>query len=97
MARVVILTALASLICLTIFLKNWKPKRIFRFDNQHHAEVGEDSHHSFGQIMKAWSPFVILTIMVTIWSLKPFKALFAAGGPPVGDAALRVVTVEVEP
>jgi L-lactate permease len=76
-----ITSALVSLICLTVFLKNWKPKRIFRFDNQHHAEVGEDSHHSFGQIIKAWSPFVILTIMVTIWSLKPFKALFAKDGP----------------
>jgi L-lactate permease len=30
--------------------------------------------------MKAWSPFAILTLVVTIWSLKPFKALFAKGG-----------------
>jgi GntR family L-lactate dehydrogenase operon transcriptional regulator len=31
-------------------------------------------------VIKAWSPFIILTAMVTIWSLKPFKALFASGG-----------------
>uniref|UniRef100_UPI000372D25F L-lactate permease n=1 Tax=Zestomonas thermotolerans TaxID=157784 RepID=UPI000372D25F len=37
--------------------------------------------YSFGQILKAWSPFLILTAMVTLWTLKPFKALFAAGGP----------------
>ena len=29
-----ITSALVSLICLTVFLKNWKPKRIFRFDNK---------------------------------------------------------------
>ena len=75
-----ITSALVSLICLGTFLKFWKPKNIFRFDKQHHPEAGEDDHHTPGQIFKAWSPFVILTIMVTIWSLKPFKALFAAKG-----------------
>ncbi|WP_313514057.1 lactate permease LctP family transporter [Pseudomonas sp.] len=38
------------------------------------------SPYSLGQIVKAWSPFLILTVIVTIWTLKPFKALFAAGG-----------------
>ncbi|HMZ74701.1 MAG TPA: L-lactate permease [Rhodocyclaceae bacterium] len=76
-----ITSALVSLVSLTVFLKNWKPKNIFRFDTQHHAELGEDQHYSLGQIAKAWSPFVILTVMVTIWSLKPFKALFAKDGP----------------
>ena len=37
--------------------------------------------YSLGQIVKAWSPFIILTIMVTIWTLPGFKALFAADGP----------------
>jgi lactate permease len=38
------------------------------------------SPYSMGTIFKAWSPFLILTVVVTIWTLKPFKALFAAGG-----------------
>ena len=76
-----ITSALVSLICLTVFLKNWKPKRIFRFDNKANAERPAEKHYAFGQIAKAWSPFLILTVMVTIWSLKPFKALFAKDGP----------------
>lgn len=40
----------------------------------------EPSPYSFAQIARAWSPFVVLTVMVTIWSMKPFKALFAKGG-----------------
>nr|WP_239156007.1 lactate permease LctP family transporter [Burkholderia pseudomallei] len=40
----------------------------------------EPSPYSFAQIARAWSPFVVLTAMVTIWSMKPFKALFAKGG-----------------
>ncbi|KWZ49098.1 L-lactate permease [Burkholderia savannae] len=40
----------------------------------------QPSPYSFAQIARAWSPFVVLTVMVTIWSMKPFKALFAKGG-----------------
>jgi L-lactate transport len=72
-----ITSALVSLISLSIFLKFWKPKRIFRFDDKEVLVKGEN--HSMGTILKAWSPFAILTVVVTIWSLKPFKALFAKG------------------
>jgi L-lactate permease len=71
--------AIFSLVSITVFLKFWKPKNIFRFK----AETEEEKQaHGYtpGQVLRAWSPFLILTIMVTIWSLKPFKALFAAGG-----------------
>lgn len=39
------------------------------------------SPYSSAQILKAWSPFLILTVVVTIWSLPAFKALFAKHGP----------------
>ena len=79
-----ITASLTSLVCLTLFLRRWTPVRIFRFDTQTSAEAAaqarEAPRYSAGQIVKAWSPFLILTAMVTIWSVKPFKALFAAGG-----------------
>ncbi|MDE4536048.1 lactate permease LctP family transporter [Pseudomonas sp. ITEM 17296] len=81
-----ITSALASLICLTLFLKVWQPKPSFA---QAKGSVGaavvqsggsQPSPYSFGEIFKAWSPFLILTVLVTIWTLKPFKAAFAPGG-----------------
>lgn len=33
-----------------------------------------------GQVIRAWSPFLFLTATVTLWSIPPFKALFAPGG-----------------
>ena len=78
--------AIATLITLPLFLRVWKPKRIFRFDEAQET-AADHRHYSAGQIAKAWSPFVVLTIMVTIWSLKPFKALFAANGPLSGTIA----------
>ena len=80
-----ITAAIASLVTLTILLKYWKPKHIFRFADQdtsidENLEAQKQQKYSIGQIAKAWSPFMILTVMVTIWSVKPFKDLFTKDG-----------------
>ncbi|MCT9811493.1 L-lactate permease [Acidovorax sp. Be4] len=80
-----ITSAIVSLVVLTAFLKVWQPKRIFRFAPEAGsadapALAVSGTSLTLGAIVKAWSPFLILTLMVTIWSIKPFKALFATGG-----------------
>lgn len=80
-----ITAAIASLISLTVLLKFWKPKHIFRFSNEDGVVDNtileqQKQKHTAGQIFKAWSPFMILTAMVTLWSIKPFKSLFAKDG-----------------
>ncbi len=86
-----ITAALATLITLPIFLRFWKPRRIFRFETETGgataptpipvAAVGSPAkRYTPAQIAIAWSPFLILTVFVTIWSIAPFKALFASGG-----------------
>ena len=81
-----ITSAIVALIVLTTFLKFWQPKHIFRFAPEPGSTVPAASTGASAVkltpavVLKAWSPFIILTIMVTVWSLKPFKALFASGG-----------------
>lgn len=80
-----ITASLTSLVCLTAFLKVWQPKRIFRFEPEAGAvsttaAAGTSPDYTRGQIVKAWTPFLILTVVVTVWTLAPFKALFATGG-----------------
>ncbi len=83
-----ITAALAALIILPLFLKVWKPRRIFRFETNGSAPApaapAQKSTYTAGQITRAWSPFLILTVFVMIWSIAPFKALFAAKGPLAG-------------
>ncbi|WP_171057688.1 L-lactate permease [Acinetobacter sp. P8-3-8] len=80
-----ITAAIASLVSLTILLRFWQPKHIFRFANED-SNIDENlaeqklKKYSIAQIAKAWSPFAILTAMVTIWSVKPFKDLFTKDG-----------------
>lgn len=86
-----ITSAIVALVALTAFLKFWQPKTIFRFAPEAGTNPVADAAKAnlaapavkltTGVVLKAWSPFIILTAMVTLWSIPPFKALFAAGGP----------------
>ncbi|MBJ5601042.1 lactate permease LctP family transporter [Salmonella enterica subsp. enterica serovar Albany] len=78
-----IISSLVSLVCLTLFLKRWQPVRIFRFGDMGASQVDQTlarTRYTTGQIVRAWSPFLFLTATVTLWSIPPFKALFAPGG-----------------
>lgn len=95
-----ITAAIASLVSLTLLFKVWQPKHIFRFENQpdgknlmgqistEFASLPPQQHYSAGQIIKAWLPFAILTAMVSLWSIKPFKDLFVKGKDGHPDGAL---------
>jgi L-lactate transport len=86
-----ITSALVCLVVTTAFLKFWRPAKTFVFAGargiaapQHAAvgaQVADRVRYSTAEIVKAWSPFIILTAVVVIWSLPAFKALVAAGGP----------------
>ena len=66
-------SALVSLICLSLFLKKWQPSEIFTFQGMKQPEARKASEYSTGQIVKAWSPFAILTVFVSLWTMKPLK------------------------
>lgn len=85
-----ITSALVSLICMTVFLKFWQPKRIFRFEHAKSDQSASKATYSGAQVLKAWMPFVILTAVVSVWTLKPFKTLFAKG------AALSGTVIQFE-
>ncbi|HSK44396.1 MAG TPA: L-lactate permease [Candidatus Binatia bacterium] len=84
-----ITAGLFSLLCTVLFLLFWKPKKIWRFEDEGgHIAVtpagksvpsvsggsGPEIHsYSFGQTFKAWLPFLILSVFVFLWGYKPVK------------------------
>ena len=70
-----ILSALVSLVCTVALLKVWKPKTTWKFEGEPEQSVTPKSYTT-GQIISAWSPFLILTIPISVWTLAPVKALF---------------------
>jgi len=69
-----ILSSFASLACLGVFLKFWEPKSTFRFPNDPDVATETVKKYTTGQIIKAWSPFIVLMIVMGIWSIPAFRA-----------------------
>ena len=68
-----ILSALASIIVLAVFLRFWKPKNAYYFENEKQAK--KNQQYASGQVLKAWSPYIILTVMVTLWGIPQIKTI----------------------
>ena len=69
-----ILSAVTSIIVLAVFLRFWKPKNAYHFENETQAKK-TDQQYTNGQVLKAWSPYIILTAMVTLWGIPQIKAV----------------------
>ncbi|WP_349656392.1 lactate permease LctP family transporter [Xanthomonas sp. 10-10] len=72
-----ILGPLAGMGGLALFMRFWRPRRIYR---EAQAPPCSAQRWALAQVLRAWSPFYILTGAILVWSLPAFKALFAADG-----------------
>ncbi len=72
-----ILGPLAGMGGLALFMRFWRPRRIYR---EAQAPPCSTQRWTLAQVLRAWSPFYILTGAILVWSLPAFKALFAADG-----------------
>jgi len=71
-----VLSSAVSMFCLVVFLKFWQPRTIWRFENDS-AIADTGIRYTPGQVLKAWSPFIVLIIMMIIWGLPAFKSWVA--------------------
>ena len=69
-----ILSSLASIIALSVFLRFWKPKNVYYFENEKQTSTNSQKY-SGGQVLKAWSPYIILTVLVSLWGVPQIKAI----------------------
>jgi lactate permease len=80
--------ALISMICLTLFLRVWKPAHIwtsaagkFAGPAAEVADTGAGTtvhNYSRGEVMRAWLPWLILSILVFVWGIPEWKKLLDA-------------------
>src|SRR5438132_11973525 len=79
-----------SLIATVIFLRFWRPKRVWRFADQpaSSANPAAAHRHSPGQIVKAWMPFAILSLTVLVWGLPAVKGAINRATQHVVDVPL---------
>jgi lactate permease len=77
-----VITPLVSLGTLALFLKFWQPKELWSFAGGGSAvsTSSRGSRYTNGEIFRAWSPFLLVTIMMTIWGQPAFKKWLAGTG-----------------
>ncbi len=78
-----ILAGIGSIVCLMIFIKFRKPKNTWRFPNEAPHIINKEVNYSMAEVVRAWSPFIILTIMIIAWGLQPIKELLNSFGQVV--------------
>ncbi len=68
-----IIASVAAIVSLTVFLHIWKPKATWTFEDEPAATGRATLRYTHGQVLRAWAPFVILTIFVAGWGITPLK------------------------
>lgn len=91
-----VIAAVVSMASLVTFLKVWQPKKVWTSVSLKGHEVdGGEGHvatvptrHSRADVIRAWTPWAILTVFVFVWGLPPVKVwlntLFAPTFPISG-------------
>jgi lactate permease len=79
-----IIAAIVSMASLILFLRVWQPKTIWTSPSLkgHETDGGEAkpalpvTQYTRAELVRAWTPWVILSVFVFIWGLPPVKAYF---------------------
>jgi lactate permease len=88
-----IIAAIVSMVSLVLFLRVWQPRKIWTSPSLkgHEVDGGEAkpataiTRHSRADLVRAWTPWLILTVFVFVWGLPSVKtflnSLFAPAFP----------------
>ncbi len=74
-----------SMIALAVFLQFWQPKEVWRFDGPGAEEPPADAPIEDGpsltarQVAYAWTPWVVLSLMIFCWGLPALKTALNGG------------------
>jgi lactate permease len=63
-----VISAVVSMVCLIAFLMAWHPKRVWTFEGEERKTSHRADHgYSRGEVVRAWLPWLILSVIVFCW------------------------------
>jgi lactate permease len=65
-----VVAGIGTLLVMAVFLKLWRPGQVWRYPGEPPIKESPESLGA-GRILRAWSPFILLTASVVLWGLKP--------------------------
>ena len=69
----VILASIAALVAMVLAMKTWKPAKVFRLEGDVKVTKKRPTHAT-GDIVSAWSPYILLVAFVLVWRFPPVQA-----------------------
>ncbi|MEJ8845508.1 L-lactate permease [Variovorax rhizosphaerae] len=91
-----IIAAIVSMVSLVLFLRVWQPKKIWHSPSLRGKDVSAHEAkppapivvHPRAELIRAWTPWLILSVFVFVWGLPPVKSalngIFAPSFPMAG-------------
>jgi lactate permease len=67
-----IMSSLTCIVVMVFVLKLWEPKNIVRLEGDKPAAVAM-KHHSAGELVMAWAPYLLLVVFVLLWGEADIK------------------------
>jgi len=90
-----VLAGITSIFCLMVLLRYWKPASTWRFEEEPPQTIVSTLQYSGTQVFRAWSPFIIMTMIIVAWGLEPTKTALNSIGyikfdiPGLHDAIIK--------
>jgi len=69
-----ILASIVSIVCTVFFLRYWHPRESWRFEHEAASHGREKLRYGGGQVFRAWTPFLLLSIFVAAWGVGTIKS-----------------------
>ncbi len=83
-----IVASVCSMTAVVILLKLWRPKNVSQVPDQTIIKTAP------GQLRRAWTPWIILTVAIFVWGLLPVKSFFhSISNPQIEVPSLHNVVV----
>jgi lactate permease len=95
-----VIAGVASLVCLALFLKFWKPRTVWRFAGEAPLAPSGPAAPVPGSraaVVSAWVPWVLLTVLVFLWGLPPVKAFLSRASVKVPVPGLHGAVARARP
>jgi lactate permease len=95
-ALVDIMGGMITMLALAFCFRVWKPKRIWLYPEE--TSALQLKKHPWTTVLHAWSPYVLLSVLVILWGMPPVKrvldrATFAVPVPGLHQQVIRVPPV----
>jgi lactate permease len=88
-----VISAIISMVCLIGFLMVWHPKRVWTFEGEEKKTDHRASHgYSRGEVVRAWLPWLILSIIVFCWGTNTGKNIMNYGTVEKGKVPSKITS-----